>query len=169
MKKQSVDIAVRNIGEIIMNSVKTKKQVSDNSAGASFRDSVEIPFTVGLGLYMHQQTRSKNIINTLLALKLSIPYDKVLQIETAMASSIAGNMDKNEIYHQIFAKEFQYILQWTIQILQTIPLMENDNSMVLGNLYFSKTMKVKLISKWKDQTRKHSNLIYLRFIHTASN
>ena len=66
LKKQSVDIAVRNIGEIIMNSVKTKK-VSHNSAGASFHNSVETSFTVGLGLYMHQQTRSKKVISTLSA------------------------------------------------------------------------------------------------------
>ena len=95
-KKESVDIAVRNIGEIIMNSVKTKKQVTYNSAGASFRDSVETSFIVVLGLYMHQQTRSKKVINTLSALKQSIPYDKLLQIETSMASAIADNMDKNE-------------------------------------------------------------------------
>ena len=63
LKKQSVEIAVRNIGEIIMNSVKTKKQVSYNSAGESFRDSVETPFTVGLGLYMHQQEARKLLIH----------------------------------------------------------------------------------------------------------
>ena len=45
---------------------------------------------------MHQQTRSKKVINTLSALKLSIRYDKVLQIETSMASTIADNMDKNK-------------------------------------------------------------------------
>ena len=81
-----------------MNSVIRKKQVSYNSAGARFCDSVETQFAVGLGLYMHQQTRSKKVINTLSALKLSIPYDKVLQIETSMASAIADNMDKKGVF-----------------------------------------------------------------------
>ena len=45
-----VDIAVRNIDEIIMNSVKKKKQVSCNSAGENFSDSPETPITVGLGV-----------------------------------------------------------------------------------------------------------------------
>ena len=52
-----------------MNYVKTNKQVSYNAIGANFSDSVETPFTVGLGLYMHQQTMSKKAINTLSKLK----------------------------------------------------------------------------------------------------
>ena len=73
-KKEAIDITVRNIGEIIVNSVKTKRQASYNSANDTFRDSVETPFSVGLGLYVHQQTRCKKVINTLNGLHLSIPH-----------------------------------------------------------------------------------------------
>ena len=51
-KKESVDVAVRNIGEIIVQSVKSKRQVNYNSNNGDFRSSVETPFSVGLGLYV---------------------------------------------------------------------------------------------------------------------
>ena len=54
----------------------------NNSADANFHDSVKTPFTIGIGLHMQQQTRSKKVIKgkALLGLKLSIPCDK--EIET---------------------------------------------------------------------------------------
>ena len=54
---------------------------------------------MGLGLYVHQQTRSKKVINTLSGLHLSITYKRVLQIETDIANSVDDNTEKNnEIY-----------------------------------------------------------------------
>ena len=38
---------------------------------------------------MHQQTKSKKIINTLPELKKSIPYNNILQIETLTTPAIA--------------------------------------------------------------------------------
>ena len=37
-----------------------KKQ--QNNASGEFRQKVEAPFSVGLGLYIHQQTRSKKLL-----------------------------------------------------------------------------------------------------------
>ena len=47
------------MGEIIVNSVKTKRQANYNSTNVTFRDFVETPLSVGLGLYVHYQTRTK--------------------------------------------------------------------------------------------------------------
>ena len=94
-KKESIDNVVKTIGEIIAKSVKTKKQVSYNNEKASFRDSIETPFSVDLGMCIHQQTRSKKVIDTLSSLNLSIPYDRVLEIETSIANAISPNAEKN--------------------------------------------------------------------------
>ena len=87
-RKENVDTTVRNISEVIMKSVKTKRQVNYNTISGNFRNNVETPYLVGLGLYIHQKTRSKNVINTLSDLNLSIPYERVLQIETDIANTV---------------------------------------------------------------------------------
>ena len=75
--------------------MKSKRQVNYNSNNGDFRSSVETPFSVGLGLYVHQKTRSKDIVNTLSGLKLSISYEKVLQIETDIANAVAVSAENN--------------------------------------------------------------------------
>ena len=94
-RKVAVDTSVRNLAEILMNSVKTERQVDYQSKTGGFRKSLETPFSVGLGLYMHQKTRSKAVVDTLAQLHLSVPYDKVLQIENDIAQSVYDNMQKN--------------------------------------------------------------------------
>ena len=93
-KKDAIDTTVKNISQIIVKAVKTKRQV-ENDKPLLFRNTIETPFAVGLGLYIHQQTRSKNIINTRSDLNLTIPYEKVLQIETEMANEITRNIAQN--------------------------------------------------------------------------
>ena len=53
-KKKNVDVQIKNISEIVITSTKSKKQV--NNASGEFRENVETPLSVGLGLYIHQQT-----------------------------------------------------------------------------------------------------------------
>ena len=93
IKKKAIDTSVRNISEIIMNSVKTKRQVKYQSQSSHFRKSLETAFTVGLGLYIHQTTRSKAIVNTLSELNLSTSYERILQME--IAKTVYDEMQKN--------------------------------------------------------------------------
>ena len=90
MKRKNVDMAIKNINEIVITSTKLKKQVNN-----AFRQKVETPFSVGLGLYFHRQTRSKKVIDTLSKLNLTIPYDRLLKIETRIANEISKNIDNN--------------------------------------------------------------------------
>ena len=56
---------------------------------------METPLSVGLGLVVHQRTRSKELIDTLNSMNLSITYDKVLDIKRSIAAAVkdkAANM-----------------------------------------------------------------------------
>ena len=68
-----MDVQIKSISEFIITSTKSKKQVNNVSGG--FRQKVETPFSVSLGLYIHQKTQSKKVIDTLSNLNLTIPYD----------------------------------------------------------------------------------------------
>ena len=43
---------------------------------------IETPLNVGLGMVVHQKTRSKELVETLADLNLPINYDKVINIKT---------------------------------------------------------------------------------------
>jgi hypothetical protein len=93
-KKKELEKSVKMISEIIMGVVKSDKQInykSQKGNDANFINNNETPFTVGLGLDIHKATRSKKIINLLSNLNLSITYNKIMTIETAMANAIVQN------------------------------------------------------------------------------
>ena len=92
-KKKNVDVTMKNISKIIIMSTKSRKQI--NNASGEFRQIVETPFSVDLELYIHQKTRSKKVIDTLSKLNLTIPYDRILKIETGIANEISKNIDNN--------------------------------------------------------------------------
>lgn len=97
-KKQTIDNQVNNISQIIIKSTKSPRQVA-NKLSKEFRETIETPFSVGLALHLHKETRSKKLIDCLSDLGLSISYDKVMKIENDVAnevSSIAAN--NNGVY-----------------------------------------------------------------------
>ena len=51
---------------------------------------------VGLGLLLHQSTRSKGLIDHLSELSLCSSYEKVLRIQTAMEESVAQRITEND-------------------------------------------------------------------------
>ena len=95
----SLDNSVSNICQIVLSSTKTRRQVEHkpkiNSAEATFRNIHETPFTVGLGLHVYKETRSKKLIDCLSCLNLSVSYDKIVKIETELANAVADVMQKN--------------------------------------------------------------------------
>ena len=83
-----------------MKSIKTSRQVNYKPVSPStsiFKSRLhsETPFAVGLGLHVHKETRCKKIINCLSDLGLSIDYDRVMKIETAIANSVTDIINKN--------------------------------------------------------------------------
>ena len=80
-KKEEIENSIDIFGQVIINSVKTERQITQIS-NKTFRQVIEMPFTVGLSLHLHKLTRSKELINILSNFHLSISYDKLLRIET---------------------------------------------------------------------------------------
>ena len=98
-KNSSVDTSARNIGQIIIQSTKTKRQVNYRSSNASnnvgHSNTTETPFSVGLALHIHKETRSKKLIECLSELNLSINYKKLVKIQTEIANSVAAQIHYN--------------------------------------------------------------------------
>ena len=90
-KSQNITQSVNILGEIIMNLVKTNRQINYKSAKGhegQFFNFNETPFTVGLGLHVHKMTRRKDLVEILSNVNLSIPYEKLVKIETSLANSV---------------------------------------------------------------------------------
>ena len=67
-RQHYLDRTVNNVTQIISQSIKSDRQIkysSTSSKSATFHETKETPFSVGLGLLMYKYTRSKNIINIL--------------------------------------------------------------------------------------------------------
>lgn len=98
-KAIEVNKSVSVISQITMNSLKTQRQMNHSSNNASFRQMIETPFTVGLGLHVHKTTRSKALVNMLSEFNLSISYEKVMKLENLIAASVVVDMEKNNGVH----------------------------------------------------------------------
>ena len=57
--------------------------------------NIETPLNVGLGLYVYQKTRSKNLCNFLSDLNLSFNYDNVCNIKSNLAKSVIKRTKEN--------------------------------------------------------------------------
>ena len=86
-----MDVTIKNVSKVTTTSTKSKKQV-DNASG-EFRKKVETTFSVGLGLYIHQQTRRKIATDTLSKLNLITNYDRILKIQAVIVNEISKNID----------------------------------------------------------------------------
>ena len=93
-----VENATSVVTQLIVQSFKTKQQVHyepvDSSTRGIFQMN-EIPFNVGLGLYVHHTTRSKELIVLLHTMNLSVTYDKVLDIRNSIATTIKSNVENH--------------------------------------------------------------------------
>ena len=80
-----------------LNVLNTKKQVFVKiSPDSKFCPSVEIPFGVGLGLYIHTETQSNKLIDCRSDLGLTVSDDKVVKIQTEVGNSVAKTIGDND-------------------------------------------------------------------------
>ena len=78
-----------------MKATKSKRQVNyKSSTDTNFREVVEAPFSVGVGLHVHKETRNKRVINFLSDLGLSI-CKRVLKIENSLTNTIVEKTTTN--------------------------------------------------------------------------
>ena len=93
--KKITDVVTR----VVMQSFMSKRQVTFEPKTSVERDSVyskiETTLNVGVGLYFHQTTRSKKLIDMFSGLNLSIGYEKVTDIKKDVANAILEKRDEN--------------------------------------------------------------------------
>ena len=83
---------------MIYQSFQTRRQVNFEPKTETSRvmtSNIETTSNVGLGLYVHQKTRSKNLCNFLSDLNLSVNYDKVCNIKSNLAKSVIKRTKEN--------------------------------------------------------------------------
>ena len=109
-RKDDIDNSVNILGQLMITSTKTRRQVTYMSE-QRFRQAIETPFTVGMGMHIHKTTRNKSLVNMLNNFNLCISYDKILHIEDMLADNvleesknhkgayIPPNINKNERMH----------------------------------------------------------------------
>lgn len=95
-----INVKVGNISQIIMKLTKTNRQINYkpvNPSASIYKSRLhnETPFSVGLGLHIHKETRSKKIVDCLEDLGLSIGYDSVMDIENTIADKVTDVIDEN--------------------------------------------------------------------------
>ena len=54
----------------------------------AFKYRTETPLNVGLALNVHKNTRSKSLVENLSQLVFTVPYKKVMEMETAIANTV---------------------------------------------------------------------------------
>ena len=89
LRKKNLDTYIGTIAQIVMKATKSKRQVNYKSTtDTDFGEVVETPFSVGVGLHVHKETRNKKVINFLSDLGLSVSYKWVLKIEHGLANFV---------------------------------------------------------------------------------
>ena len=100
IRSQRLKQEVSRLSRILIQSIKTKRQMQYSKASSTgFYQNKQTPFNVGLGLYIHEKTRSKELIDSLSQLNLCINYQKILRIETSIGNAVCDRIvEKNGIY-----------------------------------------------------------------------
>ena len=65
----------------------------------NFRKKAETPFSLGLGIYVHKEARSKKFIECSSDLGFSVSYDKVTKTENDLGHGVTENISPN---HGVF-------------------------------------------------------------------
>ena len=98
-RRASIDRTVSVVTQLIMQSFKTDFQVNyqttHNSDGDTYQ-VIETPLSVGLGMYIDHKTRSKQLIDKLYKMKLSVSYDKVSDIKRCIATEVKERAIENQ-------------------------------------------------------------------------
>ena len=96
-----IERLISTVTQTIVQSVKSKRQVQYQpiSQNTEMHSKKETPLNVGIGLYLHQVTRSKKLLDMMSGLNLSINYDKVQSIKTAVANTV---MEKKQQRNGVF-------------------------------------------------------------------
>ena len=97
-RQLSIHRAVSSVSQILMQSVKTKRQVQYKPTESDYgmRETIETPLSVGLALEVHQKTRSKDLIEILSSMNLCVNYKRAMNLKDAIANEIKSKVSKRD-------------------------------------------------------------------------
>ena len=98
-KTEEIRTVTRSTTQMLISAVKTNDQVTKRKSTtdeSSFNRNKETPNTVGLGMYLYQKTRSKDLINNLSKVNVSINYKKCSSLQNQIANHVCKVMDENK-------------------------------------------------------------------------
>jgi hypothetical protein len=100
IRSQKIKQEVSRLSQILIQSIKTKRLMQYSKAHSTgFYQNKQTPSNIGLGLYIHKKTRSKELIDSLSQLNLCINYQKILRIETSIGNAVCDRIvENNGIY-----------------------------------------------------------------------
>ena len=84
----------KRLSQILMFECVSDRQ-SRYTGGYAIKRTRELPLQVGLGVTLHKEIRSAKVVNLLSMIGVSVNYDKVLEIESAMANAVVQRMAGN--------------------------------------------------------------------------
>lgn len=91
----AVNNTAMNLAQTTMYSCLSSKQIS-KKVTATMQSSKEWPLQVGVGLSVHSSFRSKQIIDLLHAMCVSVSYKRILSLETQIANQVIRRMFEND-------------------------------------------------------------------------
>ena len=119
-RRKGIDRSISVACQYIIQSTKTSRQVNykpqeNVNRNREISCTVETPLNVGTGIYIHQKTRCRELINILSDLNISIDYDKLLNIKSQLADSVLTEINNNNgyLFQGLFLKTCQFILPST--------------------------------------------------------
>ena len=110
MPENSTCNSALSIAQLIyFNFVNKSKSISTTSTKVRHNANKETPLPIYVGLLLHSQTRSRDLIEKFHQLGLSISYDRVLEISTALGDNVCNQFEEDKIVKivcpQILRKE----------------------------------------------------------------
>lgn len=97
-KAEEIKKSTNTTIQMLIGAVKTKDQVSERKASIKdfgFNNVTETPNSVGLGMYIYQKTRSKELVDNLSKANTSINYKKCTSFQNQIANHVCQAMDEN--------------------------------------------------------------------------
>lgn len=93
-KNLDVDMRANVLSQTVMSSCLTTRQVK-NKVSQEFHHARELPLQVAVGLTVHRSTRSKRLVQLLHGFGISVEYNRLLRLETQIASSVLRSIETN--------------------------------------------------------------------------
>ena len=100
-RRNGIDCSISVACQYIIQSTKTSRQVNYKPQENATRNleiscTVETPLNVETGIYIHQKTRCRELIDILSDLNISIDYYKLLNTKSQLANTVLTEINNND-------------------------------------------------------------------------